>query len=151
MKKMFLFLALLALLLPLAASAQVPWMKGKTPVPFQKDTTKVVHKPDTVPPAPSVPITDLAFDLDTTLLSPSYYINSSASAQMCSFIFTVLAAGFTTSSFFVQDLTEPLLVGAGLCGLIAIINHLSSVSDLRKASKSLSRVHFSAGGVSIDL
>ena len=149
MKRVVIITALLCL--ALSASAQLPWLKGKTPVPYQKkpvDTTKVTAP---VPPPPDTLLATVTLTLDTSLLSPSYYLRSSANAQKREFLFGVLSGGFAALAVYSEDGRPIAIAGAGLCGVIALINHFTAISDLKKASKSLSRVHLTAGGVTIDL
>ena len=122
-----------ALLLPLAVSAQVPWMKDKTPVPYQKDTLS------------SAPATD------TTLESPSYYLRQSANAHNRELLFGVLSGGFVTLAALDESSRGLCIAGAAICGVAAIVNYFSSSANLKKAGRSLSRVHVNAGGVAIDL
>lgn len=139
------YLLLLALLLPLAASAQLPWMKGKTPVPYQKDTTdKEAPSFETVPAS-------LTVTLDTTLESPSYYLRLSANAHNREFLFGVLSGGFVTLAALDESSRGLCIAGAAICGVAAIANYFSASSNLKKAGKSLSRLHVTAGGVTIDL
>ena len=144
------YLLLLALLLPVAASAQLPWMKGKTPVPYQKDTT---DKEAPLPPSPSfdtVPAS-LTVTLDTTLESPSYYLRLSANAHNRELLFGVLSGGFVTLAALDESSRGLCIAGAAICGVAAIANYFSASSNLKKAGKSLSRLHVAAGGVTIDL
>lgn len=149
MKRVVIITALLCL--ALSASAQLPWLKGKTPVPYQKkpvDTTKVAAP---VPPPPDTLLATVTLTLDTSLLSPSYYLRSSACARSREFWFGLVAGGFGGLAVASEDARGICVIGAGVFGLLSLINHFQSISDLKKASRSLSRVHLSAGGVTIDL
>ena len=148
MKKLIL---IAALLLPLAASAQLPWMKGKTPVPYQKDTVaKSSPVLDTTPAFATLPAT-VTFTLDTTLESPSYYLRLSANAHNRELLFGVLSGGFVTLAALDESSRGLCIAGAAICGVAAIVNYFSSSANLKKAGRSLSRLHVNAGGVAIDL
>ncbi len=143
------FLLLLAFLLPLAASAQVPWMKGKTPVPFQKDTTRA-SKP--LPPPPdTLTATSVLFVNDSTLKAPSVYLHRAANAQGAEMVLTVCSVALVGLGAADERSRTICFVGAGVTGIIAIIQHLTVISNLKKASKSLSRFHLQSNGISIDL
>ena len=139
-----------ALLLPLAVSAQVPWMKDKTPVPYQKDTLSSAPATDTTPAFATLPAT-VTFTLDTTLESPSYYLRLSANAHNRELLFGVLSGGFVTLAALDESSRGLCIAGAAICGVAAIVNYFSSSANLKKAGRSLSRVHVNAGGVAIDL
>ena len=139
-----------ALLLPLAVSAQVPWMKDKTPVPYQKDTLSSAPATDTTPAFATLPAT-VTFTLDTTLESPSYYLRLSANAHNRELLFGVLSGGFVTLAALDESSRGLCIAGAAICGVAAIANYFSSSANLKKAGRSLSRVHVNAGGVAIDL
>lgn len=148
MKKLIL---IAALLLPIAASAQLPWMKGKTPVPYQKDTVaKSSPVLDTTPAFATLPAT-VTFTLDTTLESPSYYLRQSANAHNREFLFGVLSGGFVTLAAIDESSRGLCIAGAALCGVASLINYFSASSNLKKAGRSLSRLHVTSGGVTIDL
>ena len=147
MKKLIL---IAALLLPLAASAQLPWMKGKTPVPYQKDTLSSAPATDTTPAFVTLPAT-VTFTLDTTMESPSYYLRQSANAHNRELLFGVLSGGFVTLAALDESSCGLCIAGAAICGVAAIVNYFSSSANLKKAGRSLSRVHVNAGGVAIDL
>lgn len=161
------YLLLFALLLPIAASAQVPWTKGKTPVPYQKDTTA---KEAPLPPSPSfetVPAS-LTVTLDTTMLSASYHLQKAAKAQTLSFVSALgggvlVAIGLKVDSEYQPPVTEDGVVmahqnpgtifyfAAGAAGLLSLVAYLNSIGHTKDAGKSLSRLHVTAGGVTIDL
>lgn len=158
------FALLALLLLSMAASAQVPWMKGKTPVPYQKDTTKV-SKP--LPPPPdTLTATSVLFVNDTTLLAPSVYLRRAAKAQTFELVFTAAAAAtaligvasYNNNIYVMEDGTVNHLESstgyyavAGVFGALAIVNHIVSIHNTRRASESLSRFHLLSNGISIDL
>lgn len=145
--KQFTLLALL--MFSMAATAQVPWMKGKTPVPFQKDTTKV-SKP--LPPPPdTLTVTSALFVNDTTLEAPSVYLRRAANAQRAEMVLTVCSVALVGLGAADERSSTICFVGAGVTGIIAIIQHLTAISNLKKASKSLSRFHLMSNGISIDL
>jgi hypothetical protein len=149
MKRVVILAALLCCL-SFSLSAQVPWMKGKTPVPYQKkpvDSTKVAEP---VPP-PDTLLATVTLTLDTSLLSPSYYLRSSANSHKREFWFGVLSGGFAGLAVASEDARALCGISAGVFGVLALINHFQAISDMKKASKSLSRVHLTAGGVTIDL
>ena len=147
MKKLIL---IAALLLPLAASAQLPWMKGKTPVPYRKDTVSSAPATDTTPAFATLPAT-VTFTLDTTLEAPSYYLRQSANAHNRELLFGVLSGGFVTLAALDESSRGLCIAGAAICGVAAIVNYFSSSANLKKAGRSLSRLHVNAGGVAIDL
>lgn len=142
-------LLFLALLLPLAASAQLPWLKGKTPVPFQKDTTRAA-KP--LPPPPdTLTATSVLFVNDSTLEAPSVYLRRAANAQGAEMVFAVCSVALVGLGAADERSSTICFVGAGVTGIIAIIQHITAISDLKKASKSLSRFHLQSNGITIDL
>lgn len=164
MKKLIL---IAALLLPLAASAQLPWMKGKTPVPYQKDTTAKEAPQPSSPSFDTVPAS-LTITLDTTMLSASYHLQKAAKAQTLSFVSAigggVLAAiGLKVDSEYQPPVTEDGVVmahqnpgtifylAAGAAGVLSLVAYLNSIGHTKDAGKALSRVHLNANGVSIDL
>ena len=147
------YLLLFALLLPIAASAQVPWMKGKTPVPFQKDTTRAA-KP--LPPPPdTLLVSSVLYVHDTTLLPASVYLQRAAGNQTREIIFGAVGGAFLGLAFASPDQdgtpSVPLLVVGGVSAVVAIINHFGSIRNTRKAGKALSRVRLQSNGLTIDL
>ena len=121
---------------------------------FSVITCSAFAQQQTLPSADSLKLATVSFTPDSSLLSPSYYLQRAAKKQTQELLWfgggalmTVLGAaqdsdGGGRPAFF---------IGATVCGVMAVIKHIGAVYNLKMAGKSLERVHIRQGGISIDL
>jgi hypothetical protein len=91
---------------------------------------------------------------DTTLLSPSYYLQRAAKKQTQELLWA--GGGGLLCLVGVGQESDGsgrslCFIGATVCGVVAIIKHIGAVHNLKLAGRSLERVHFQQGGIAIDL
>ncbi len=153
------FLLLLALLLPLAASAQYNPHRPSTWSQAQIDSARAhegTHsKLVTHPNNDSLMVATVLYVRDTNLLPASVYLQRSAACQTREMIFAVAGGAFIGLAVANPDQDGvpnfPLMVVGGASALVAIINHFAFISNTRKAGKALSRVRLQSNGITIDL
>ena len=124
------YLLLLALLLPLAASAQY---------------TTAPQPPDTAL------LTRVALSLDTTLLDASYYLQRTSLDNASAFGGVVIGSALVGIGAYVEDVRAFCYIGAGVAFIFALVKEIDSFSSLRRAGRSLDRFHYTAAGLAIDL
>ena len=91
---------------------------------------------------------------DTTLLSPSYYLQRAAKKPTQELLWA--GGGGLPCLVGVGQESDGsgrslCFIGATVCGVVAIIKHIGAVHNLKLAGRSLERVHFQQGGIAIDL
>ena len=102
---------------------------------------------------------DMAVHVDPVRMrSPSYYLRQSANCQ-----FGVIGTSAAAGLFSALAATRPvdpardpasayILYGASaVCGIAALVLEILSISNLKKTSTSLERIHFVQNGVILDL
>ena len=124
------FLLLLALLLPLAASAQY------TPRPQPRDTATLAT---------------VALSLDTTLLDAAYYLQRTSLDNAQVFGGCVLGGVLVGAGAYFQDMRTVCYIGAGVAFIFALVKEIDSFTSLRRAGRSLEGFHYTANGLAIDL
>ena len=102
---------------------------------------------------------DLSYIVDPIRINPpSYYLKQSANCQFGVIgasagagFFGVLAVQSTATSSSLYD-SRAILYGASvICGITALVCEIMSIVNLKKAGKSMERIHIIQNGVSLDL